>query len=174
MGTFYMVYVEGEIVRAHKYESREQAEAEAARLRDTLKKDAYILESVVSVLYDITKRVDSHKSACEYLDIEDDCNKWPPIRYSAIAHPMCMLMTIARAWNEFDGFIPDFSSAKQKKYFPAFKASSETGRLVCIDSSWEVLNMYVANPRLCFKTEERAKQFGEQFINLWNRFLLIK
>ena len=82
------------------------------------------------------------------------------------------LCTISEEWNKEDGFEPDSSNANQYKYFPWFKYSEDATGFVCA-------NAYTAAPtnanfgsRFCFKTHERATQFGKQFIDLWNDLLL--
>ena len=83
------------------------------------------------------------------------------------------LFTIAQAWNIMDGFVPDFSDWEQEKWFPWFKYDKDAGRFVyvltnnspdCADTGF--------GSRLCFKTSERAAQFGRQFSDLYNKVFL--
>ena len=78
------------------------------------------------------------------------------------------LLTIATAWNKIDGFEPDFSDTSQYKYFPWFEYSRDAEGFVYACTYNAAANF---DSKLCFKTSERAKQFGEQFIDLWNDFL---
>lgn len=83
------------------------------------------------------------------------------------------LFTIAEAWNKADGFVPDFSDFSQDKFFPWFKYDKDTAGVVCADT----YNAPTAagasiGCRLCFKTRERAEQFGKQFIELYNKVFL--
>lgn len=82
------------------------------------------------------------------------------------------LLTIATAWNKIDGFEPDFSDTSQYKYFPWFEYSRDAEGFVyvytCNAASYAYANF---GSRLCFKTRERAIQFGKQFIDLWNDLL---
>lgn len=83
------------------------------------------------------------------------------------------LFTIAEAWNKADGFIPDFSDWNQNKWCPWFKYDKDVAGFVFS----RTLNAPVyadANfgSRLCFKTEERAEQFGKQFAHLYNKVFL--
>lgn len=83
------------------------------------------------------------------------------------------LFTIAEAWNKEDGFVPDFSNFSQDKFFPWFKYDKDTAGVVCADT----YNAPTAagasiGCRLCFKTRERAAQFGKQFIELYNKVFL--
>ena len=83
------------------------------------------------------------------------------------------LCTIAQAWNKADGFEPDFSNTSQYKYFPWFVYDNETARFVSAYANFTVTctSAYLGS-WLCFKTRERAMQFGKQFIDLWNQVLL--
>ena len=83
------------------------------------------------------------------------------------------LFTIAQAWNKADDFVPDFSNRNQDKWFPWFVYKPERAGFV----SANTYNAPSHTPasvgsRLCFKTANRARQFGEQFIDLWNKVLL--
>ena len=73
------------------------------------------------------------------------------------------LFTIAEAWNKEDGFVPYFSDESQYKWFPWFEYNNNVAKFVCKSASYT--STYVDatfGHRLCFKTEERAKQFGKQ------------
>ena len=82
------------------------------------------------------------------------------------------LFTIAEAWNKEDGFIPDFSDWEQDKWFPWFKYDKDVAEFVCADT----INAATAasahlGSRLCFKTSDRAEQFGKQFADLYNKVI---
>ena len=79
------------------------------------------------------------------------------------------LMTIAEAWNKEDGFVPDFSDWEQDKFYPWFKYDNDTARLVC--DSTGCIHVAIGY-RLCFKSSERAEQFGKQFADLYNKVFL--
>ena len=83
------------------------------------------------------------------------------------------LFTIAEAWNKADGFVPDFSDCSQDKFFPWFKYDKDAAGFVCADT----YNAPTAagasiGSRLCFKTRERAEQFGKKFTDLYNKVFL--
>lgn len=85
------------------------------------------------------------------------------------------LFTIAQAWNKEDNFTPDFSNRNQTKWFPWFVYSNAAAGFVCAYTDYTAT--YAAaniGSRLCFKTSDRARQFGEQFIDLWNDVLLFR
>ena len=103
------------------------------------------------------------------------CDFWGslnPTHFVAL-NALNKLFTIAQAWNIMDGFVPDFSNWNQEKWFPWFKYDKDAGRFVyvltnnspdCADTGF--------GSRLCFKTSERAKQFGKQFTDLYNKVFL--
>ena len=83
------------------------------------------------------------------------------------------LFTIAEAWNKADGFVPDFSDWHQEKWFPWFKYDKEAAAFVAATPTYAPSNEYAyLGSRLCFKTEERAAQFGKQFVELYNKVFL--
>lgn len=85
------------------------------------------------------------------------------------------LCTIAQAWNKEDDFTPDFSNRNQEKWFPWFVYSDDAAGFVCAYSHNTATNATaIVGSRLCFKTSARARQFGEQFIDLWNQVLLFR
>lgn len=85
------------------------------------------------------------------------------------------LFTIAQAWNKEDDFTPDFSNRNQTKWFPWFVYSDEAaGFLYSFTACTASYTTASVGSRLCFKTSARARQFGKQFIDLWNDVLLFR
>ena len=83
------------------------------------------------------------------------------------------LFTIAEAWNKADGFVPDFLDIKQKKWFPKFKYDKDTAGFVSAATAYAPSGAAAAfGSRLCFKTRERAMQFGMKFSDLYNQVFL--
>lgn len=88
------------------------------------------------------------------------------------------LFTIAQAWNKEDGFVPDFSDWNQEKWFPFFKYNKDATGLVFAysGSAWSCMltdeYVVIVGSRLCFKSSERAAQFGKQFAELYNKVFL--
>ena len=84
------------------------------------------------------------------------------------------LFTIAQAWNKEDGFVPDFSDWNQDKWFPWFKYDKDAAGFVYAfsDDALTHASVYFGS-RLCFKTKERAEQFGKQFAHLYNKVFLL-
>ena len=83
------------------------------------------------------------------------------------------LFTIAQAWNKEDGFVPDFSDWNQAKWYPWFKYNKDAAGFVLADAN-NAPTYAIASfgCRLCFKTRERAEQFGKQFVELYNNVFL--
>lgn len=83
------------------------------------------------------------------------------------------LFTIAQAWNTMDGFVPDFSDWGQSKWFPWFKYDKDAAGFVFAYTA-RTPSSAGANfgSRLCFKSSERAAQFGKQFADLYNKVFL--
>ena len=83
------------------------------------------------------------------------------------------LFTIAEVWNKEDRFVPDFSNESQCKWFPWFRYDMKLEKFVCSSVICSSLgaNAYWGS-RLCFKTYDRAEQFGKQFVDLYNKVFL--
>lgn len=97
------------------------------------------------------------------------------INYKHMASLIAMnqLFSIAEAWNKLDEFVPDLSNSSQKKWFPWFKYVNNVGRFVYAGAS--CIPASITAPlslRVCFKSSERAHQFGLQFIDLFNKVFL--
>ena len=83
------------------------------------------------------------------------------------------LFTIAQAWNKEDGFVPDFSNRNQWKYFPWFTYNNDVAGFISASTYNAATYAYAfIGSRLCFKTPERAEQFGKQFAHLYNKVFL--
>ena len=83
------------------------------------------------------------------------------------------LFTIAQAWNKEDGFVPDFSDWEQDKWFPWFVYDKDAAGFVCANAlNSPTLAGASIGSRLCFKSSARAKQFGKQFAELYNKVFL--
>ena len=84
------------------------------------------------------------------------------------------LFTIAEAWNKADNFVPDFSDASQPKYFPWFVYDKGAAGFVCASTNNTASYTCAGiGSRLCFKTRNRAIQFGKQFVGLYNQVFLL-
>lgn len=84
------------------------------------------------------------------------------------------LFTIAQAWNKADDFVPDFSNSMQDKWFPWFVYDKGTAGFVsALTSHTPSYSIASFGSRLCFKTRNRAIQFGKQFVGLYNQVFLL-
>lgn len=84
------------------------------------------------------------------------------------------LFTIAQAWNKADDFVPDFSNSMQDKWFPWFVYDKgAAGFVSALTSSAPSYSNAIFGSRLCFKTRNRAIQFGKQFVGLYNQVFLL-
>ena len=84
------------------------------------------------------------------------------------------LFTIAQAWNKADDFVPDFSNSMQDKWFPWFVYDKGAAGFVFASTTYAP--SYTSahfGSRLCFKTRNRAIQFGKQFVGLYNQVFLL-
>ncbi|MDR1884270.1 MAG: hypothetical protein LBR26_16040 [Prevotella sp.] len=125
---------------------------------------------------EVESYVRNYESACEYLGVHHNFACCPPDnRHHKAMVALFKLVTIAEAWNKIDEFTPDFSNEKQHKHYPWFKYQGAASGFAFAYSAGDAAGTYTnVGSRLCFKTSERARQFGERFIDLWNDFLLIK
>lgn len=120
------------------------------------------------VTKDVNERIDTYEKALKYIGSA----RRDKMVDSSVA--ICRLLIIAAAWNKADGFVVDWSNDCQDKFTPRFGIGEDMNgkiRLICLGFSY---NNPLTNGGLCFKTPERAEQFGTQFIDLWNDFLLNK
>ena len=83
------------------------------------------------------------------------------------------LFTIAEAWNKADGFVPDFSDKEQRKYFPWFAYDKDVAQFSPNGSMSSAYVSALLCARLCFKTANRAMQFGLRFAGLFNKLLML-
>lgn len=121
--------------------------------------------------FTVTKSLDG-KMAISIEDIRHFVNDLNPKQIEALT-ALNKLFTIAQAWNKEDGFVPDFSDLEQDRWFPWFKYDKDAEGFVYV---MPILAPTNANAdfgsRLCFKSSERAEQFGKQFVDLYNKVFL--
>lgn len=110
-------------------------------------------------------------ASCKYLGINDefvfDCGD----DHIKAMQSLYMLCVIAQAWNKIDGFVPDWSDGSQWKYYPWFVYKEHAGFVSATHLAATYTNANIGS-RLCFKSSNRARQFGEMFTDLFNDFLL--
>ena len=171
---FFMVFVEGENTPTVQHDNLKKAEKEAQRLADKYGKKAFVLESTSLITPDeINVKVDSFEAALEFLGRENNaCMCGIPDKHAKAMVAMYKLITIAEAWNKADNFIPDYDNTNQYKWFPWFQKRGTAGFVFAYTATTASYANATIGSRLCFSTSERAEQFGKQFIDLWNEFLL--
>ena len=113
-----------------------------------------------------------YENTIQFKDVAKLVNEIAPKHLEALI-ALNELFTIAEAWNKADGFVPDFSDCSQEKWFPWFKYDKDAAGFVCVSmySATSYASAYLGS-RLCFKTRERAEQFGKQFADLYNNVFL--
>lgn len=173
---FFMVFVEGENTPTVQHDNLKKAEKEAQRLADKYGKKVFVLESTSLITPDeINVKVDSFEAALEYLGRENNaCMCGIPDKHAKAMVAMYKLITIAEAWNKADNFIPDYDNTNQYKWFPWFQKRGTAGFVYAFTTTAASYAGAYFGSRLCFSTSERAEQFGKQFIDLWNDFLLFR
>ena len=120
----------------------------------------------------INEVVTNYEEAEQYLNDGSVGSTQSSDRYIHALIALNKLFTIADAWNRDDNFEPDFSDENQEKWYPRFVYSNEAGKFIYNNVHNTGLYCYAYYGfQLCFKTAQRAKQFGEQFIDLWNEVL---
>ena len=116
-----------------------------------------------------------YAASCKFLGISDEFAFDCADDHIKAMQSLYMLVIIAQAWNKIDGFTPDWSDGNQWKYFPWFVYGENKGHAGCVSAtSNPAATLATANfgSLLCFKSSERAHQFGEMFTDLFNDFLL--
>ena len=115
---------------------------------------------------DIKDRVKSYEDACQVLG-EQPIVDFGDATPDEIAYKK--LKTVVEALN--DGWTPDYRDSKQEKWYPWFYVSSS-------GFSFKESNYCCVYPNagitahLCFNNEELADYAGEQFLDLWEGFIL--
>ena len=120
--------------------------------------------------FDVVKVRESTYATCIY-DVKRLVTDINPKHIKALT-ALNKLFTIAEAWNKEDGFVPDFSDNEQDKWFPWFVYDKDAGFVYAYTNSKPTNAYAYIGSRLCFKTSERAAQFGKLFVDLYNKVFL--
>lgn len=143
---------------------------------------------------DIAEAIDTFDAACNYLNLKpvttfhvinslisldsedqqcyDILFKYINSHHLKAIAALNQLFTIAEAWNREDGFTPDFSDSEQEKWFPWFAYNKNAAGFVCAGTNYT--DAFAGfGYRLCFKSSERAKQFGKQFTHIYNEIFTL-
>ena len=155
-----------------KFDSIEEAQAFALDLVKGNEDRSIFDYSIKEIEYkDVSTTITNYKSAKKVLG-----NDFMEVNTSNIKSldALDTLITIAQAWNKLDNFVPDFGNSQQSKWFPRFRHQGNTKLIYDRTHSVSPFSYGIFKRKLCFKTQKRAEQFGKQFIDLWNDFLLFR
>ena len=114
-------------------------------------------------------------ASCKFLGISDEFAFDCADDHIKAIQSLYMLVIIAQAWNKIDGFTPDWSDGNQLKYFLWFvygESKDHAGFVSAPAAAAATIAFAILGSRLCFKSSNRARQFGEMFTDLFNDFLL--
>lgn len=111
-------------------------------------------------------------SSCKYLGMSDEFAFDCADEHVKAMQSLYILCVIAQAWNKIDGFVPDWSDCNQWKYYPWFIYKEHAGFVCAVTIYTPSYASAGIGSRLCFKSSNRARQFGEMFTDLFNDFLL--
>ena len=145
----------------------EITEVDVADVINSIDEARKYLNLIPNTSFKVHKK-ETSRSTLQLQDVETLIREINPHHLKAIA-AINQLFTIAQAWNKEDGFVPDFSNRNQRKYFPWFTYNNDAAGFVYADT-YSTATSAIAHfgSRLCFKSSERAKQFGKRFANLYN------
>ena len=108
-------------------------------------------------------------NGCEIRKGNEQIHVLPELADAVIA--VNKLLTIAKAWKKEDNFVPDLLDEHQSKWYPVFKVTDAGFACVFANVAFSYAGAF-SGARLCFKSEEQAKEFGMQFIDLWEAYLM--
>ena len=115
---------------------------------------------------DISEIAIDFESAVDYL--YEDLHEYDFLttrKHISKLEALSQLMILAEAWNNFDGFYPDWEDLEQKRYYPLFKSDNSI-----IDFSHAPIarvSLDTHTSSFTFKSAERAEQFATTFIELF-------
>lgn len=114
------------------------------------------------------------EACCEFLGISTDLPDVSKIsqKHGGYIQASYMLAIINEAWNKVDQFTPDYSLNQIKWY--AYFIYKDSAFAFYGSGYSDSIARSGGGSRLCFKSEERAAQFGKQFIDLHNTVLLFR
>ena len=132
-----------------------------ATLEDTFGKDFFF--------FLITDRIKTFEDACAELglEVENTLTFFGPATVDEIAYRK--LKIIAEALNE--GWKPDWSNSDEYKYYPYFEYNRSGSGFVYSHTNCTRTYTCIGS-RLCFKSRELAEYIGNQFIDLYNKFIM--
>ena len=115
---------------------------------------------------DISEIAIDFESAVDYL--YEDLHEYDFLttrKHISKLEALSQLMILAEAWNNFDGFYPDWEDLEQKRYYPLFRSDKNIIDFSRAPKARVSLDTHTSS--FTFKSAERAEQFGKQFIDLF-------
>ena len=115
---------------------------------------------------DISEIAVDFRSAVDYL--YEDLHEYDFLttkKHISKLEALDQLLILAEAWNNFDGFYPDWNDLEQKRYYPLFKLDRDIIEFSHAPIARVSLDTHTSS--FTFKTKDRAEQFGRQFIDLF-------
>ena len=115
---------------------------------------------------DISEIAVDFRSAVDYL--YEDLHEYDFLttkKHISKLEALDQLLILAEAWNNFDGFYPDWNDLEQKRYYPLFKLDRDIIEFSHAPIARVSLDTHTSS--FTFKTKDRAEQFGKQFIDLF-------
>ena len=122
---------------------------------------------------DISEIAVNLESAVDYL--YEDLHEYDFIttkKYISKLEALSQLMILAEAWNNFDGFYPDWEDLEQKRYYPLFRLDKNIIDFSHAPKARVSLDTHTSS--FTFKSAERAEQFATTFIDLFRIVLTNK
>ncbi len=112
--------------------------------------------------------IETVEDIAEYLGLEENECLYFDKKYTKRVLAFYDLSILCDAWNKQDSFVPDFNNKKQEKWYPVFTYAG------CGCSySYNAATIAVATigSLFCFKSRERADEFGKKYEHLFKIFL---
>jgi hypothetical protein len=114
----------------------------------------------------VTDRIKTFEDACQELGIDWDEDDFEDFEPDELAYRKMKI--IIRALNE--GKELSFKNRSQYKYYPWFEYVGSGFRFLGVDCTGTATYTGLGS-RLCFHSDELARYFGNQFIDLINQYL---
>lgn len=122
----------------------------------------------------ITDKIKTYEDACNHLNIDPIENL--PFKEATTAdqkaiNALTKLTIIVRALNE--GWTPDWKDSRQLKYYPWFRMNGSVGSGFSFYVSVFVLSDSYLGSRLVLKNAELANHIGNQFLDLYEDWMVM-
>ena len=112
--------------------------------------------------------IETVEEAMKYLELKEDAHLWVKTKYVERVKAFYNLSVLCDAWNKQDGFVPDFEDPTQERWYPLFSYAGCSYLYSFIEPSGMDATF---GSRICFKSRERADEFGKKYEYLFKTFL---